>query len=99
MDMLCDLLKMVSDKDKEVSDAVAKLMPVYDTPEAALEDAKKIAMLKPGDIVYTSNDDNTALAPMVFVAIDDGKIFGLRMDNESRRLGTVAVSMHGVVVK
>lgn len=76
----------------------AALLPAFETEEAALEYAKRIANLRPGDVAKVFNEDDTALHSVVFVGYDeDGDPKFLAYDLDTKRLCVQTVSWYAVV--
>lgn len=96
-------LKAMREKTDEMNEKFEKLAPHFETEEEALAYARRLAALRPGDVVKVPNKGVTALISGVFVGLvnpDDGpaKASVLLWHSEKRRLFQTALSLFSVVL-
>lgn len=99
MDLLGAILSGAKEADATQKKRAA-LLPSFETEEAALKYARRIASLRPGDMVKCINADDTGLAPAVFAGFDMSSqpaAIVLRYDTD-KQLCIVKMALHAVVV-
>lgn len=97
--LLFDMLSKDVDEKKAVQEKRRALMPKFETGEEALDYARRIAAIRPGDTVRVLNDDDTGLHRAVFVSTDsDGDPSFLVYNPGSKGLMTQRTCWHAVVL-
>lgn len=76
----------------------AALLPKFETEQEALQYARRVALLRPGDPIKVLNRNDDGFMPAVFVCADDRDIVFMAYDPEDKRLASGRISWHAVVI-
>lgn len=77
------------------------LVPHFDTESEAVNYARRVAAIKTGDVVKLPTPDGKRLMEVVYMGTcypDKGRPQFLAYDAESKRLGSLTVSWHAIVL-
>lgn len=87
--------------DEDIQKKRRALLPALKNEEDALRYARRIAALRPGDIVKVISDDDTGLEHAVFVSFDTSNppsAVVLCYNDSTQRLRTGLISLHSLVL-
>lgn len=89
----------VGDSDGDDAEQIRRraLLPTYETEDAALVQARRIAQLRPGDPIRVLNFDDTGLMRAVFVGFDDKAATFIAYQPKNKALIAGKTSLQAVV--
>lgn len=95
--LLADAIEKEEKEEKKRIDLIKASFPVFKNEDEALAYAKRVASLKPGDIVMTSDDDATKLNKAAFIRWEDGEAIIL-MPDEGNAFILVRTGANGILL-
>lgn len=98
-ELFLGMLSKNADKQKAVQEKRRALMPQFETEEDALDYARRVALIRPGDTVRVLNVDDTGLHRAVFVCTDsDGDPSLLVYNPDNKLLMNQRTCWHAIVL-